>query len=744
MKIIQSFVLFFCSFLLQQGISQNPFPPAFDIVTDTLGTITLPATNWQYVEDRAAIWTIDSVRQSAIANKFHFNTLELRGNNDPLYNYWVLFRIKNTMGREAHFALRFLGGQQSDIYLFEPNGKEHHFVNGGLIPWSKRDGNKLKSPFGGGYMPVSILAGDEWLVYMKSNSERGFGTFPSRMLIQLFSMDKMAADLSQDEDTNYLQTIKDSVFFGILLWVAIFNLFFFTIVKERVYLYFALYVFFLGFTRFYIPLFHLFFRENPSIHSPFFFPFCLVFIIIFITYFFRNLLKTYLYYPILDKLLLILNAICLIVYAVNNYFIDKIASPKWMSLFVDFTPVYSIIIYFLLLATLILFIRRPEKANRNMRFTLLPPFATWIFGWLFAQPIPRLERQFGFHLPFSYNWLTINWAIIEIICLIWMVAYFSWVLLERFNELRKQVVQKELEKEMERSQLIEEQKDKLEIQVEERTHELKLSLDNLKATQTQLIQKEKLASLGELTAGIAHEIQNPLNFVNNFSELSVDLVKDLKKEIEKPDIDKEYVGELFTDLASNQDKINHHGKRASNIVKGMLEHSRSSTGVKEPTDINKLMDESFRLSYHAMRAKDKDFNADYTMKLDEAIGKINIIPQDMGRVLINLFNNAFYAVNQRKLLSNDENYTPSVSVATKKLENSIEIRVKDNGNGIPDNVKQKIFQPFFTTKPTGEGTGLGLSLSYDIVVKGHGGALDVLSTEGVGSEFNITLSTKTT
>ena len=171
-------LLLLCLTLLQQGISQNSFPSAFDIVTDTIGTITLPATNWQYLEDREAIWTIDSVRQSAVADKFHVNTPELRGNNDPMYNYWVRFRLKNTMDREAHFALGFLMGWQSDVYLFESNGKDHYFVNGLLIPWSKRDGNKLKSPFGGGYIPISILAGDEWVVYMKCNSEIGLGLYP--------------------------------------------------------------------------------------------------------------------------------------------------------------------------------------------------------------------------------------------------------------------------------------------------------------------------------------------------------------------------------------------------------------------------------------------------------------------------------------------------------------------------------------------------------------------------------------
>jgi two-component system, NtrC family, sensor kinase len=281
-------------------------------------------------------------------------------------------------------------------------------------------------------------------------------------------------------------------------------------------------------------------------------------------------------------------------------------------------------------------------------------------------------------------------------------------------------------------------------QLQEQKNKIETTLKELKATQNQLIQSEKLASLGELTAGIAHEIQNPLNFVNNFSELSVDLVKDLKDEMEKPDIDKAYIGELFTDLSQNQEKINHHGKRASSIVKGMLEHSRASTGVKEMTDINALADEYFRLSYHGLRAKDKNFNATMETDFNKNLPKISIIPQDMGRVLLNLFNNAFYAVNERsqqldassKLTSS---YTPSVFLTTELIDNQIVIKVKDNGLGMPESVRAKVFQPFFTTKPTGSGTGLGLSLAYDIVTKGHGGTLEVESTEGEGTIFKVKL-----
>ena len=265
--------------------------------------------------------------------------------------------------------------------------------------------------------------------------------------------------------------------------------------------------------------------------------------------------------------------------------------------------------------------------------------------------------------------------------------------------------------------------------------EIEKAFHELKTTQAQLIQSEKMASLGELTAGIAHEIQNPLNFVNNFSEVSNELLDEMK--IELSNGSKEDAIAIADDVKQNLEKILHHGKRADAIVKGMLQHSRSSSGVKELTDINKLADEYLRLSYHGLRAKDKSFNATIKSDLDESIGKINIIPQDIGRVVLNLINNAFYAVNEKKQM-NIDGYEPTVSVNTKKIGNKVEISVRDNGNGIPQKVVDKIFQPFFTTKPTGQGTGLGLSLSYDII-KAHGGEIKVETKEEEGSEFIIQL-----
>jgi len=297
------------------------------------------------------------------------------------------------------------------------------------------------------------------------------------------------------------------------------------------------------------------------------------------------------------------------------------------------------------------------------------------------------------------------------------------------------------------------QKESLEYLVAERTYELteqkeelQKTIDELKSTQNQLIQSEKMASLGELTAGIAHEIQNPLNFVNNFSEVSVELCQELTEEIDKtslPDSDKEYIKEIISDLSQNQQKITHHGKRADSIVKGMLQHSRASSGEKELVDINALADEYMRLAYHGLRAKNKEFNAALVTDFDLSINKVEVMPQDMGRVFLNLFTNAFYAVAEKKRIlseeGNESGYKPEVKISTKKFAGKLYISVADNGTGMPDSVKAKIFQPFFTTKPTGQGTGLGLSMSYDIITKGHGGTLDVHTVPGERTEFKITL-----
>ncbi|MDO8992660.1 MAG: ATP-binding protein [Daejeonella sp.] len=279
----------------------------------------------------------------------------------------------------------------------------------------------------------------------------------------------------------------------------------------------------------------------------------------------------------------------------------------------------------------------------------------------------------------------------------------------------------------------------LEEEVARQTGEIRQTLANLKSTQSQLIQSEKMASLGELTAGIAHEIQNPLNFVNNFSEVTNELIDEMNEELNKGDV--EEAKSIASDIKQNLQKITHHGKRADSIVKGMLQHSRSSSHQKEPTDINKLADEYLRLAYHGLRAKDKSFNAELITNYDANLPLASIVPQDIGRVFLNLLTNAFYAVQDRekKEKVSGTPFKPTVKLSTSTDQEFIIIKVEDNGSGIPEQIKEKVMQPFFTTKPTGEGTGLGLSMSYDIVVEAHGGTIKINSEEGEFTEFTITI-----
>jgi signal transduction histidine kinase len=321
-------------------------------------------------------------------------------------------------------------------------------------------------------------------------------------------------------------------------------------------------------------------------------------------------------------------------------------------------------------------------------------------------------------------------------------AFTGKELEQRLIEVQ-QLSEQTIAQEQEKRQILADQNEILEKQVAQRTselnhqkEELQSTLKHLKDTQTQLIQAEKMASLGALTAGIAHEIQNPLNFINNFSEVNRELIAEMKQEIDEGNIDE--VKAIAKDVEENEVKINHHGKRADAIVKGMLQHSRGVIGDRQPSDINELVEEHLRLAYHGYRAKDQSFNADISTDYDPNVEQLSIVPQEIGRVLLNLFSNAFYAVSEKKKQLSGT-FEPVVSVSTQKKGDQVVITVSDNGMGMPQKVAEKVFQPFFTTKPTGEGTGLGLSLSYDIVTKGHGGEMRVESKEGEGTEFIFSL-----
>ncbi|OUJ76321.1 histidine kinase [Hymenobacter crusticola] len=393
---------------------------------------------------------------------------------------------------------------------------------------------------------------------------------------------------------------------------------------------------------------------------------------------------------------------------------------------------YLLFVYLLFIG---LFVRLKNYKPARTLLLALAPFALYSFFELLLNVVATDFIK-------EYDDTFDSWQGFSVI---WMIT-FAFIARNQKRSLEVDLLQREQEEQEKRR--IATQNTELERMVAERTaaltrqaDALQSALTELRTTQAQLIQAEKMASLGELTAGIAHEIQNPLNFVNNFAEVSVELCQELREEVEKVELaeaDKDYLLEILSDLSHNQLKINQHGQRASSIVRGMLQHSRASTGERQPTDLNGLADEYLRLAYHGLRAKDKTFNATLNTTFDEAVKEVEVLPQDLGRVLLNLFNNAFYAVQQRQK-NGEPGYQPTVTVSTKQLPQKVEIRVRDNGTGIPEEVRQKIFQPFFTTKPTGEGTGLGLSLSYDIITKGHGGTLAVESQEGKGTEFIISL-----
>jgi signal transduction histidine kinase len=375
---------------------------------------------------------------------------------------------------------------------------------------------------------------------------------------------------------------------------------------------------------------------------------------------------------------------------------------------------------------------RDFRPTRSLLTALVPYFSILFLNSLIAAIAPKFHEvnndYFQSGTTFIYLWLA------------------AFIYIANRQKKAEELLQQERQQEAEARRIIEARRSELEILVAERTAEitkqkedLEKALTELKATQSQLIQSEKMASLGELTAGIAHEIQNPLNFVNNFSEVSAELIEELEEERKQPTRDPELEAEILADLKQNLEKITHHGGRAASIVRGMLQHSRTSTGQREPTDLNNLTDEYLRLAYHGLRAKDKTFNATLLSELDPSLKPIPLLAQDMGRVLLNLFTNAFYAVHQRQKKGAAADYKPTVTVRTQGTAKQVKVTISDNGTGIPDDVKAKIFQPFFTTKPTGEGTGLGLSLAYDIVTKGHGGNLTVESREGQGTTFVITL-----
>ena len=725
------FVLFVNALQAQTG-----WPPVYEIKIDTAYNLDIDDKYCQLLEDPSGKLTIDQVSSPSFTSKFHANTTRTRGYDYNINTYWLRYRFKNTTPYPVKLVIP---ARAAYAWLYTPitNNKWKVQKTGALVPWSERDGLKRFSQF-----LISIPPGREMIFYEKKVFD--FTRFKPKVFQFRISFADAAIKKDYiDNDKDYYEAVIYGIIFGILLLAAFINMLFYRIVKEKVYLYFSFYIFFNGLYYFNTTN-DVFFREQPFVVS-YVTQFSLLIVFFVIAHFIRHFLSTRKYTPGWDKFLILLSYLAVVSWAITTLIPPNISYQADLIV----SLLFGIVVYTyfpFMLGTLIFFLSKNRKDERIGIFAFLPLFV-WLsigYGYVYVSNILFEEYK----IPYSsvYTWM-LSWrTIIELICFFWLIIMFSWILFKRYQDMQLLVVQSSLdkerlakEKEMERSQLIEQQKTELEQQVESRTSELKQSLEELKTTQSQLIQSEKMASLGELTAGIAHEIQNPLNFVNNFSEVSMELIEEVKSEKLKikSERNEELENELLDDISQNLRKISHHGKRADSIVKGMLQHSRTSSNIKEPTDINKLADEYFRLAYHGLRAKDKSFNAELVINFDTALPLVAMVPQDIGRVMLNLFTNAFYATQQR--LKADKGFKPEVKLSTSQNGGFIEIKVWDNGTGIPDSVKGKILQPFFTTKPTGEGTGLGLSLSYDIVVKGHEGKIDFSSKEGEYTEFIISI-----
>ena len=672
--------LFFC-IISKQSFAQTPV-----MLTDTTSLISI-GKQIDVFEDRGGKLSLQQILSPEYQSQFKRSNQEVPNFGTKQTSVWCRIRVKNVSNKNWLLNVDF--PILHSVTLFQPSGNNYtKEETGRSFSFSKRNIKNRSFLFA-----LQLKPGEEKEIYLRV--ENHICIFP------LYIGDMTAISEKQHpEDTLY------GIFYGVSFIIAFYALALFIATREIYYFYFFLQVIF----------FFLYVMIYCGDASHWFPSFALPIIdygtviisigIIFVYLFFNSVLSSKKKIPWASRTLVV--SVILIAVAILLYF-------------TGLRPLTTIINMIVSLAVFIVsvflcFHLKDEKIVRLIFIGFVIGFAILLFWILMLQNL----------IP--YSWFVNNQFMVQAM---WWMIIFSIALELNINNYIKEKyqAQKESMKNLEeKEKLILQQNEMLEQKVEERTGELK-------ETQLQLIQREKLASLGELTAGIAHEIQNPLNFVNNFSEVNAELIAEMKVEIDKGNF--EEVKSIANNIAENEQKINNHGKRAEAIVKGMLQHSRSSSGQKEPTDINALADEYLRLAYHGLKAKDKTFSATMNTDFDNTIGNINIISQDVGRVILNLIVNAFYAVTEKKKHA-DENYEPTVSVSTKKINSKVEIKVADNGNGIPQRVLDKIFQPFFTTKPTGEGTGLGLSLSYDII-KAHGGELKVNAKDGKGAEFVIQL-----
>jgi two-component system NtrC family sensor kinase len=707
--------------------AQTVLPQVYEIKTDSASFTGLEDQNYQILPDPSANLSFAQVRAMS------FNPIKADGFRIKDFNtrvYWCKFSFKNTLSRPVNVA--FVGSMSRiDVFGIDSAGTITQKTTGQDVPWSQRSGLKRFRQ-----VVYTIQPGQQMTFF-----ERQYFDFKLDRRTSVDVVFKLLKNEQRDAINFYENRLKDvsiiSFLCGILILASLVNLFFYSVSREKVHLYFALFGLFYSLLAGNYPLYDVFFKEMPVL-SRFNFVialFCGLFLWKFLSVFYKATMLYPRWYKVSNYL-----SYCIFVSAINMFSPSIITNLALSGILAGVSALFIVNAFVILSFSLF-------KSTEEKVFKLITALPFLFIGivYLIADIIygTGAGANNGFVI-FVHNY----GGDITLLCFYWLVILFLWKMIQRFQTLQKQILQEALEREVlarehevERMQMIAGQKVELEQQVTERTAELHQSLNDLKQTQNQLIQSEKMASLGELTAGIAHEIQNPLNFVNNFSEVSVELLDEL--EIELINDDKDEAIAIASDVKQNLEKILHHGKRADGIVKGMLQHSRASSSAKEPTDINKLAEEYLRLAYHGLRARDKTFNAELITDFDERLPMVKVVPQDIGRVLLNLFTNAFYAVQQKQKTAGRD-YKPTVEIKTfAPPSGGWGALVRDNGTGIPDSIRDKILQPFFTTKPTGEGTGLGLSLSYDIIVKAHGGKIEIDSKEGEYTEFTISIPATT-
>lgn len=636
-----------------------------------------------------------------------------------LHNYWARFKLANTTESEQWVSFESYYWDYVKLYFRDSTG------NVTMIPFGILS-NPYKNKF-----PAQPRTEYDVLANFESS-----GNFRREDNINLVIKPTLPA-LERKTFTNYM----DGITFGIMFGLALYNLFLFISLRDRTYFWYSLYI-----LSFALSFMTLFAAEQPK-WTQFFSPDypSLAFYIkkiadplAWISYanFVRNFLVTKDRHPVWDKVLKICISLIILQFLINLtgiYFFTGITRSLTWNMTTMICVILVIISYI--------------KGDTRARFFILGQF--FLLAGIYITGAYYVGFDAIAYLPKTafFNYFRSPTSVFA--CGAAEAILFSFALADKYNMLQKDIARVKIEKEKEKQDMLASQNVMLEQQVGERTQELSQSLANLQATQARLIQAEKMAALGTLTAGIAHEIKNPLNFINNFSEINIELVEELITEgtngIGDGKDDSE--SEILETLKKNSERIHHHGKRMDSIVKGMMQHSRTGATHYEEVDINALCDESLRMAYHGYRAREKSFDVKYETEFGSNLPRIRVISQDLGRVILNIINNAFYAVNEKRKALNERSeelveYQPEIKLTTSESLQDIVITIADNGPGIPDEILDKIFQPFFTTKPTGEGTGLGLSLSYDIITKGHGGELKVRSKQGMGTEFEIRLPIK--